>query len=447
MSRVQNFLPPLPRRIFSACVLLCAALGLSTLAVGQAGQLDSTFGVNGVFTPPASAITFALATSVAIQPDGKIVVAGGGHVPGEADGPEPVVMRLTAAGALDTTFGTDGVASIDLGGGGGIFATGVVVQSDGKIVIGIASSLADDEPSLQLIRFDANGTLDTTFGTGGRSLLFRGSDTAFLLQEPDGDLLLGGGMVIVGITADGIPVNVMPQVAPVVSAALQSNGEILAVSGLNFFPPPPAQIGLTPPSGGIVRYQANGTIDLSFGEFGRTASVLGTTAVQQQANGQIVTVGPIVSEAQVGGISTEFGVIRYNANGSVDFKFGSHGGALIGFGGASFAAPTSLAIDAKGNIIVAGQAQSGSGPASSSFALARLTSAGVLDATFGTEGTVVTPASVFGTAGATSSGIAAIALDSEGRLVVVGNIATTDTLGVIALGQPGGMAVARYLTE
>jgi uncharacterized delta-60 repeat protein len=427
----------------------------SSLASAQAGTLDPTFGNKGVFvTPPA--ITFALATSVAFQSDGKIVIAGCGVAPGQGDGPEPAVIRLTAAGTLDTTFGKGGVAIANLGAGGGIIATSVVVQSTGKIVVGIASAFADANPSLQLVRFNGNGTLDTTFGKGGDLIIFSGGpDTAFLLQQPDGKLLLGGGMLMARVSPEGVldstfgQGGIVPLVAPAVSVALQSNGEILTVSGANFLPP--SQIGIATPNGGMVRYQANGAIDINFGALGRTANAISTTAALQQANGQIVAVGPIVNKALVATFpnvtfDTEFGVQRYNLNGGIDFKFGSHGAALAGFGTAPYAEPNSLAIDSKGNVVAAGQVQpSGPGGAGteSSFAIARFTPAGVLDTTFGTGGTVVTPASTFGTT-ATEVGIAAIALDSEGRIVAVGSVADNGSSGVINGVDAGRMAVARY---
>jgi hypothetical protein len=97
MSWNQHSLPALPREIFSACVLLCAALGLSTLAVGQAGELDSTFGKDGLFVAlnvglgNTSGVNNTLGTAIAIQSDGKIVVAGQTELPA---GPSPAVFRL-----------------------------------------------------------------------------------------------------------------------------------------------------------------------------------------------------------------------------------------------------------------------------------------------------------------------------------------------------------------
>jgi uncharacterized delta-60 repeat protein len=124
-------------------------------------------------------------------------------------------------------------------------------------------------------------------------------------------------------------------------------------------------------------------------------------------------VGPIITKSFVAAntvnFATDFGVARYNSNGSIDTAFGLHGAVLTGFGTATpFAVPTSLAIERNGDVIVAGQAAQS---LPSSFALARFTPTGALDTTFGSGGEVVTAF------GANVAAITAVALDSAGRLV------------------------------
>jgi uncharacterized delta-60 repeat protein len=460
MSGVQNSLSTLAKKTFFVCLLLCAAFSFSTPALGQAGQLDSTFGKDGLFVAlnaglgNTGGVNNTVGTAIAIQSDGKIAVAGQAET--STDGPQPAVFRLMPNGALDTSFGANGVTTIDEGHGGGEIATCITIQSDSKIVVGIAFGQADDAPELAVARFNANGTIDTTFGNAGTVQVFRGGpDTSFLLQQPDGKLLVGGGLLMARLNANASLDTTFGEqgiallIAPASSVALQSNGQILAVSGPSFVPlgSTPVNIGSIPPEGTIVRYNANGSVDATFGAGGKTGTAIGATTALQQSNGQIVAVGPILSKSFIDttgilpivAFDTDFGAARYNVNGSVDFKFGSHGGPVTAFSGASFAAANSLAIESNGDIIAAGQVQfasSTSDSPSASFALARYTSTGALDTTFGSGGTVLTPVTL---SNANTAGIAAVALDSEGRLVAVGNAAQARPVST--------MVVARYLTQ
>ena len=159
-------------------------------------------------------------------------------------------------------------------------------------------------------------------------------------------------------------------------------------------------------AGAISRYNTNGSLDTNFGVSGQAACVASAAAIATQSNGKIVVAGTIPSALMTtssGGITTVnnqtgFGVVRYNSNGSVDTTFnpgaglGSGGGVITGFGnsfpaGSAFA----LAIQSNGEIVVAGQAGIGNQYfASSSFVLARYTTTGHLDTTFGSNGTVIT---------------------------------------------------------
>jgi len=418
-------------------VSLGAMLALSPSAFAAAGQLDKTFGNGGIFLAQNAGLNDSSATSVAIQSDGKIVVAGQAMSP--RDGPQPAVVRLNPNGSLDTSFGKSGLAIADFDEGGGEMATGVIIQSDGKIVIGVSIGNADGVAALALARFNANGSVDTIFGNAGQLRLFEGGpNTAYLLQQPDGKLLVGGGLLMARVNAEGTldttfgQNGIAPLVAPASAIALQSNGQILAVTSGNSFSQTGNGPGSGPSDGGAVRYNENGTVDITFGTLGRIASIVATSAAALQGNGQIVAVGPIISKSFVAPnnfplpIRTSFGVARYNSNGSIDATFARHGAALTSFGSATpFAVPTSLAIEINGDIIVAGQAAQ---LPPSSFALARYTPTGALDTTFGSGGKVVTAF------GANAAAITAVALDSEGRLVAVGTVSTS-------------IVVARYLTE
>jgi uncharacterized delta-60 repeat protein len=423
-------------RWFGISVVALAFLASVSMATAQAGRLDKTFGKGGLFLAQSAGLSNTQATAVAIQSDGKIVVAG--QAPSQVGAPEAAVLRLTANGSLDSSFGQEGVAIVNFGAVGGELATGVVIQRDGKIVIEVSFGTADGVAELDLARLNADGALDTGFGSGGTVQVFRGGpDTAYVALQPDGKLLVGGGLLMARVNPDGSldssfgQKGIAPLVAPASSIVLQANGQILAVTNGN------GGLNVPPADGGIIRYNANGTVDTSFGMLGRTASVVGTTSALLQSNGQIVAAGPIISKAFVAAFpavpfDSEFGLVRYASNGSIDTTFGKHGLVLTDFSSvANFAVPNTLAIELNGDIIAAGQAAQST---ASSLAVTRYTPTGAIDTTFGSGGKVLT---AFGTS---SAAIAAVTPDSDGRLVAVGNVD-------VSFPSSGSIVVARYLTQ
>ena len=154
------------------------------------GNLDGSFGVGGIVRRDVSGGTWDEATDVAVQPDGKIVVAVKAMV-----GPSFnfAVARFEADGALDSAFGSGGVATAAFSTAHD-FARGVALQADGKIVlVGQSSNL--ENPDLAVARFDASGTLDTGFGTGGKmtvDVFGSGDDAECVAVQPDGKIVIGG---------------------------------------------------------------------------------------------------------------------------------------------------------------------------------------------------------------------------------------------------------------
>jgi uncharacterized delta-60 repeat protein len=429
-------------KFFVTLMLACAVVISPARSAAAAGQLDNTFANDGIFLASNAGIRKSVAAAVAIDSKGRIVVAG--------ETPEQVsVLRLNSNGTVDTAFGDRGVASIAFFDSTEI-ATCLVLQSDGKIVIGISFA---DKPNLLLARFDENGAFDTSFGNGGlANLIFNGGpNTAFLVQLPDGKFLVGGGMLIARVTADGKldttfgQNGLAPLVAPANSIVLEPDGKILAISGpagnIESTPLPLMSIDFFPADSTIVRYNEDGSLDTSFGTQGRRASIVGISGALLQSNGQIVAVGPIVSKSlavpgQAITFETAFAVARYNSDGGIDDTFGSEGAVITSFGSAPFTFPSSVVIQSDGRIIAAGEVEA-------SFALARYTSTGVLDTSFGSSGTVLT--SIGPSSSRNTAGIVAIALDAEGRLVAVGNVLQPSTTGY---GPPQrSMVVARYLTQ
>lgn len=435
----------------------------SQQAVAQAGQLDSTFGTGGIFTTSFNGNNFApIDNAVAIQSDGKIVL--GGATPNG-----PSLMRLNTNGTLDSSFGSGGIVTNTFGGEvADVFA--VAIQPDGKI---LAAGQGFSGP---IGRFNSDGSVDTTFGSGGfatsRALsTATGAPNAFALQS-DGKILITGSGLIGRYTSEGqldtsfgsngiAPLNAAAATAMVVL----SNGQILVTTGSGA--PSLISVGAgvpfnlpTPQAGAIARYSANGSLDRTFGISGQSACAASAAGVAVQGNGKIIVAGTITSAlltaAGNGGTvvinnQTGFGLVRYNSNGSIDTTFnpgigiGTGGGVISGFGNTfPNAGAFALTVQSNGAIVVAGVAgvpgvpnDLGTNFSSSSLALARYTTTGQLDSSFGTNGIVTTsvPASPI-------SLVSALVLQSDGKIVAAGNTGFYD--GLIFFDN---FAVARYLAH
>jgi uncharacterized delta-60 repeat protein len=427
-----------PKSRYSSSLAIAILLLTCTVAAAQAGQLDPSFAAGGLFQAPTSKSTM---NAVAIQSDGKIVAAGIGVFGNDFN---DMLVRLNTDGTLDTTFGLNGVANISPTGAindDGFF--GVAIQPDGKIIAAAAAI-----NGVQVVRVESNGNLDTSFGTGGfTSLISLEFGAGSLALEADGKILLAAGSINPSVMArfnssgqldtsfgNGGMVNL--QYGSPTQIAAQANGKILVTSGgfeKIVFAAPAAL------AGSITRYNSNGTIDTTFGAAGMAASVASASSLVLQTDGKIVVAGAITSKvnAPLTANNIGFGIVRYNPNGSLDSTFGSRGVAITDFG-ASYnnSGAFAVAVQSTGDIVAAGAAgfSASSTFMSSSFGLARYTSAGKIDTTFGTNGIVVTTIG----SGQVSS-MNALAIQSDGKIVAAG----TSTFDF----EFENGYVARYLTQ
>ncbi len=439
------------RLAFLAAVVVIAS---STYALAQAGQLDSTFGTGGIFTTNYTSPDATVATAVAIQSDSKIIVGG-------TTSNGPALARLNTNGTLDSSFGSGGIVNSSFSNLDAV-VFGIAIQPNGQIVAGAAGF---DGGSVG--RFNSDGSVDTSFGNGGfavsRALNSGPGILSALALQPDGDILVTGGGLLGRYTTTGQldttfgsgGSGIAPLNSKIATAiAVQSDGKILVTTGSGA----PSQLVSSPylPSpqaGAIARYNSNGSLDTTFAISGQAACVASAGAMAIQTNGKIVVAGTIPSALLTtvsGGITvvdnqTGFGVVRYNANGSIDTTFnpgtgiGTGGGIITGFGnsfpaGSAFA----LAIQSNGEIVVAGQAGIGVAQfTSSSFVLARYTSNGQLDTNFGSNGVVMT---LIGQGNV--SFVSALALQSDGKIVAVGNYGPP-----VEDDYVNNFAVARYLAQ
>lgn len=391
-----------------ALLVVAALLSSSTLAMAQAGNLDLTFGTGGIVTTPNTSDARALA----IQSDGKIVVAG------QATG-TAALARYNTDGSLDATFGTGGIVVIPPHFIGGP-PLGVAIQQDGKIV-----TVAPTDLSMVVFRFNTDGTLDQNFGSGGEvSLGFSlGGGPGAIAVQSDGKILVTGSTGLVRLLSNGQfdssfgTGGVAPLVSGLETLLLLSSGKTLAM-GFN---------------GGAAQYNADGSLDLSFGVAGQTPRLGQTSAIALLSNGQFVIVGALTSGPSLGVNPEGFVVVRYNSDGTIDATFGTRGGAITNFPGHSLSVALAVAVQPNGNIVAAGYTAVQNPPQASDFALARYTAEGQLDTTFGTNGLVITSSN------GDYASIIALAIQSDGKIVALSRS--------FSGGLNRGFTLARYLSE
>ncbi len=321
------------------------------------GSLDSTFGAGGhARTAVGGAIDRAHA--IAVQTDGKIVAAG---ITGTGAVNDVVVLRYLANGALDTSF--SGGLTITPVGGGDDRALAVAIQADGKIVIaGFTHNGTDDD--VLVARYNANGTLDPTFGTAG---------------------------IVTTDTAGGTD--------RALAVAIQADGKIV-VAGL-------ANNGTTDDLL-LARYTSAGVLDTTFDSDG-LAIVVDATGEQRLAGVAIQADGRIVA---TGSFNGDFAIWRFLTGGAADATLDSDGAATTNLGGTDDA--HAIALDKTGRILVAGESIGQTVGSTYDAVLVRYNADGSRDTTFGAAGVVRTTVSG-------DEHFYAVAIDTAGRIVSAGN--------------------------
>jgi len=422
------------------------------VAQAAAGDLDPTFGVGGMLMTDINRST-DIANAVAVQADGKLVVVGQAYKHNDYSGEDFVVTRYNTDGTLDTTFGRGGKVRTDFPGLAAV-PSAVVIQPDGKIVVaGGAFPLFTFAGNFEVVRYNSNGSLDTSFGNGGivTTTFPEGSYAFDVALQPDGKIIAAGTVFVDFIPGessdtdfalarynpDGTPDATFGNGGQVstdflgleddaFSVLIQPDGKIVAVGSANN----PA----TYYDFAAVRYLSNGTIDTTFGVAGKVQTDFGDQNFDRarsavlQPNGSIVAAGFAIS--QNGGVQN-FAVARYTSNGILDTTFSGDGKTQIDFGNCCQSA-TKLLLQSDGKIIAVGGSNGESGE--DDFLLARLSPRGSLDNTFGVGGQVRT------SFGDLNGGANGAALQSDGKIVAVGFQATFSN-------QWANFALARYLSQ
>jgi uncharacterized delta-60 repeat protein len=325
------------------------------------GTLDPNFGIGGKVV--IGGTNAGPAFAVTIQTDGKILAAAPANL-------HLTVFRFNSTGSLDNTFGNNGATAIQpdvvfLAPASG----GIALEPDGRILVATAHN--EGGPLQIVARLLANGQLDSTFGSNGVAPTFGGDSVAVL---PNGNILVGTGSVTSAYAPNGAVVKdfaihgqtpgfapgfanevggfVVPNNSSTVTRIITA-GTIF--TDLNL-------MSLNSVSGFLlVSYNLDGTLDNAFGIHGGVTTpfpgniLARAFAVALQRNGAIVAVG---QTALTDTGSSDFALVRYNPDGSVDTTFGNSGFVSTAFG-TSVAFASTVLIQIDGKIIAVGKSNNG----------------------------------------------------------------------------------------
>ena len=375
---------------------MALVLAIANPAAAPPGDLDPTFDGDGKVTTDFAG-SADQANAVTIQGDGKIVTAGEAIVSGTLDF---ALARYNSDGSLDTTFDGDGKVTTDIASGSGDQAFSVAIQGDGKIVA--AGSAVSGSYLFALARYNTDGSLDTTFSGDGKLTtdIAAGNDQArAVVIQGDGKIVAAGFGLHFGSTigtadvavvryntdgsldptfdGDGIVTTNFPSdnADQAFAVAIQGDGRIV-VAGITCCA---QSVDFA-----LARYNADGSLDTTFDGDGLVTTHIvfndQAFAVAIQGDGRIVAAGHAAS-----GSTFDFGLARYNADGSLDTTFDADGKVTTDFAGSHDEA-LGVAIQGNGKIVAAGFA----GIFPGDFALARYNADGSLDTTFSGDGKVTT---------------------------------------------------------
>jgi uncharacterized delta-60 repeat protein len=376
--------------IFSIIAYLLCMASLEA----NGGDLDTTFGTGGVVVTNIATVLSqspenCRINAIALQTDGKIVA--GGFTSGILG--NFALARYNADGTLDSSFGTGGVVVTNIAtvlsqSAQNCQILSIALQTDGKIVAG--GSTSGVFSNFALARYTTDGTLDSSFGTGG-----------------------------VVVTNVATVLSLSPQNCSISSIAVQTDGKIVAGGQLN------SGVILGHFSFALTRYNTNGTLDSSFGTDGAVVTNIATVLSQSpqncfinsialQTDGKIVAGGE--SHVAIGSGYNSCALARYTTTGSLDASFGSGGVVVTNIAAVLLQSPqncfiNSIALQADGKIVAGGDAALISGNLTG---LIRYTTHGSLDASFGTGGVVTTTPNSVGNS---------VTIQADEKIIVSGSVA------------------------
>lgn len=381
------------------------------------------------------------AAAIVIRTDGKIVAVGSADAGADSDF---AIARYNPDGSLDPSFGGDGTVMTDISAKSNDAASSVSIQSNGKLIVAGWTAAADTFTSagisnndFAVVRYNSDGSLDTTFGNQGKVVTTFGADTsdgiaavaiqsdekivavgsthngssndfAVARYNPDGSLdksFGGGGKLITAVSKFGDLAH---------AVAIQSDGKIV-VAGETFI----NSSGVF----AVLRYNSNGSLDASFDGDGTVTTQIGANgdvakSVKVLPDGKIVTAGHSFGKTSgIGTITSSgdlFACVKYSPDGSLDTTFGQGGKATAVVRPKARAFPTSASLQSDGKIIVAGHLVNDYTVATD-IVVARFSASGTLDSSFGQSGKIISKI------GKGSEQANSVAIQSGGKIIVGGS--------------------------
>lgn len=307
------------------------------------GTLDYDFGNNGIIHTDLSASSSDVATDVAIQADGKIIAAGRSHSSNTYENYNVAIVRYNSDGTLDETFGSSGIVLTPIVSEDDYsYDVSLKIQPDGKILVA-GSTINSNHDVFLIMRYDINGILDLSFGSDGKVLTtlgehFDNNPNAIEIQT-DGKILVGGVAVgplayqtwadfgLIRLNTDGTLDHNFGNNGIVLTPMLYgfnaewiedlkilNDGKIIA-------------IGSTEEEIAIVRYNDDGSIDETFGNFGKVLTQVNSLRTQAYTasinEDQSIIVGGLLTDEE--DEYADIVLIKYLSNGSIDNDFGEQG--------------------------------------------------------------------------------------------------------------------------
>ncbi len=358
-------------------IIILLILLKSTFILSQTVAFDTTFGNNGK-THTGFGMSDAKAYVVVAQPDGKIIVGGSAYSANPknlytTDTNNAVLIRYNSDGTIDTTFGNEGIVTYNYNiiYNSNEINTGVgklILQPDGKILAVIGGS-----PTLFLIRFNTNGSIDTSFGNNETHIFIL--PIGLFVIQPD---------------------------AKIITAYRQEHYNSFGQVDSWYFR--------------TDRYNTDGTLDTTFGTDGTVITDFGfgynyITAIALQPDGKVIVAGT--------SYNNQFAIARYTTNGDLDTTFDGDGKVITSLGSGLKSYASYVSVQADGKIIVAGLSYTSIAPQEYYFSIAKYNTNGSLDTSFDGDGKVN---NIFDDAPGTAINLNTIIEQLDGKFLV-----TTDT--------------------
>jgi uncharacterized delta-60 repeat protein len=401
----------------------------------SSGTPDPTFAGDGLVNVSVGSGDDS-ARAVTVDANGKVLIAGYAVMPdGKTDF---ALIRLRQDGSLDTSFSGDGKLTVNFLDDDEAY--GVAIQADGKIVL-VGVSNVGSTSDICLVRLNADGSLDSTFGSGGKvtTNILGADDGAAIALGANGEIYVSGssdtdlnpkavllrytanGVLDSGFGNNGIALAGFSGISFGGALAVQTDGKILlsgAHSGAGF-------------DATVARFNQNGTLDLSFSGDGRHSidfAVLGVArndavnSIALQSDGKIVLAGDTYASNYS---SSDAFLVRLDANGLLDAGFGG-GDGIVTLNRSTYDLFNAVVVQADGKIVAAGYADSSLGQA----LVARFDPTGMLDSSFDSDGLLAT---YFQNG---TSEIYALSFAHNGQIVAAGeSYDGTGDFGVLRLGS------------